>query len=67
MKKSPYAQLGATSVAVAALFAFATPAAADPTPECNNGAGLRSTECGANSAAPADDATAVGADAPPTM
>ena len=51
-------QLLAATAAAAAL--YAVPAAADPTPPCNNGIGALSTECGTNSVATGDFSTAVG-------
>ena len=52
-----------TSIAVVTLplvLALPRPAWADPTPECNIGPALGSTECGVNSTASGDGATAVG-------
>ena len=44
--------------------ALSTPTLADPTPECNNGTGILTTECGTNSSTGTfDGATAVGANA----
>ena len=44
----------------AGLALFTAPAAADPTPECNVGAGVVSTECGVDSAAGGAESVAVG-------
>ena len=49
-----------------AMLAATQPAMADATPECNNGPGLFSSECGAGSAATADLSTATGQSAQAT-
>jgi hypothetical protein len=54
----------ALAAASTAALTFASPALADATPECKHGTGgANSTECGANSNARANGATAVGANA----
>ena len=49
------------AAASAGAFFAASPAAADPTPECNNGVGSLSTECGTNSVATGNFSTAYSA------
>ena len=51
----------AVILAGSAAVALPSAALADPTPECNVGPGVLSTECGVNSAAPGNFSTAVGA------
>lgn len=49
------------AAAMLAMAVMAVPAQADPTPECNDGAFLLSTECGSNSSVGAANASAIGA------
>lgn len=49
------------SALAAAIFAYASPATAGPTPECAAGSGANSTECGVGSTTSGNGATAVGA------
>lgn len=61
MNKKTYLKMSGAVIAAAAMFATSNAAWADDSPECNNGSGVSSTECGTGSATGAStNATAVG-------
>src|SRR4051794_1188067 len=56
----PIARARFLATSAVMLLGYSTSALADATPECNNGAGSLSTECGTNSVATGNFGTAVG-------